>query len=112
MTGATTLSINQGVGATHPQALVKAVRRHRADLGIALDGDADRLLMVDGEGTTYDGDQLGQGKENARQFLRDNPDLADELEKRIKEKLGVGARMDLPADDLVVDLPEITPIDL
>ena len=39
---------------------------------------------------TYEGDQLGQGKENARQFLRDNPDLAEELEKRIKDHLGVG----------------------
>jgi recombination protein RecA len=39
---------------------------------------------------TYEGDQLGQGKENARSFLRDNPDLADEIEKRIKEKLGIG----------------------
>ena len=39
---------------------------------------------------TYDGDQLGQGKENARAFLRDNPDLADEIEKKIKEKLGIG----------------------
>jgi recombination protein RecA len=39
---------------------------------------------------TYDGDQLGQGKENARNFLRDNPDLADEIEKKIKEKLGIG----------------------
>jgi recombination protein RecA len=46
---------------------------------------------------TYEGDQLGQGKENARAFLRDNPDLADELEKKIKEKLGVGARLDQPA---------------
>jgi len=61
---------------------------------------------------TYDGDQLGQGKENARQFLRDNPDLSDELEKRIKDKLGIGARLDLPADDIIVDLPEIAPIDL
>ena len=43
---------------------------------------------------TYEGDQLGQGKENARNFLRDNPDMADEIEKRIKEKLGVGARLD------------------
>jgi recombination protein RecA len=43
---------------------------------------------------TYDGDQLGQGKENARSFLRDNPDLADELEKKIKEKLGIGPRVD------------------
>jgi recombination protein RecA len=46
---------------------------------------------------TYDGDQLGQGKENARAFLRDNPDLADELEKKIKEKLGIGPRVDAPA---------------
>jgi recombination protein RecA len=43
---------------------------------------------------TYDGDQLGQGKENARNFLRDNPDLANELEKRILEKLGIGATLD------------------
>jgi recombination protein RecA len=48
---------------------------------------------------TYEGDQLGQGKENARNFLRDNPDLAQELEKRIKEKLGIGAKLDAPAAD-------------
>ncbi|WP_337061071.1 recombinase RecA [Kineococcus sp. G2] len=47
---------------------------------------------------TYEGDQLGQGKENARAFLRDNPDLGDEIEKRIKEKLGIGARIDAPAE--------------
>ena len=41
---------------------------------------------------TYEGDQLGQGKENARNFLRDNPELADEIETKIKEKLGVGPR--------------------
>jgi recombination protein RecA len=46
---------------------------------------------------TYEGDQLGQGKENARAFLRDNPDLADEIEKKIKEKLGVGPQLDAPA---------------
>jgi recombination protein RecA len=55
---------------------------------------------------TYDGDQLGQGKENARSFLRDNPDLADELEKRIKEKLGIGPRVDEPAAK-----PSAKPID-
>lgn len=43
---------------------------------------------------TYEGDQLGQGKENARKFLKDNPDLADEIEKKIKEKLGVGPQVD------------------
>ena len=47
---------------------------------------------------TYEGDQLGQGKENARALLRDNPDLSEELEKKIKEKLGIGPRVDLPAE--------------
>ncbi len=41
---------------------------------------------------TYEGDQLGQGKENARNFLKDNPNLANEIEKKILEKLGVGVR--------------------
>jgi recombination protein RecA len=52
---------------------------------------------------TYEGDQLGQGKENARNFLKDNPDLADEIEKKVKEKLGVGPRVDQPAE--VSDVP-------
>jgi recombination protein RecA len=47
---------------------------------------------------TYEGDQLGQGKENSRNFLKDNPDLADEIEKKIKEKLGIGATLGSPAD--------------
>jgi recombination protein RecA len=47
---------------------------------------------------TYEGDQLGQGKENARTFLRDNEDLANEIEKKIKEKLGVGPRLDADAN--------------
>ena len=51
-------NINEGVGATHPAALQAAVRTHHADLGIALDGDADRLLMTDAEGRLYNGDEL------------------------------------------------------
>jgi phosphoglucosamine mutase len=51
-------NINDNVGATSPQALQSAVKKHRADLGIALDGDGDRLVMVDASGKTYDGDQL------------------------------------------------------
>jgi phosphoglucosamine mutase len=51
-------NINDKVGATSPQALQAAVKASRADLGIALDGDGDRLVMVDSEGTAYDGDQL------------------------------------------------------
>jgi phosphoglucosamine mutase len=52
------LNINKGVGATHPQALVEAVRQHRADLGVALDGDADRLQLVDAAGRLFNGDEL------------------------------------------------------
>ena len=51
-------NINDGFGATSPQALVKAVHEHRADYGIALDGDADRLQVVDGAGRLYNGDEL------------------------------------------------------
>ncbi len=56
------------------------------------------LVRKAGAWYTYEGDQLGQGKENARQFLKDNPDLADELEKKILEKLGVGPTVDVPAE--------------
>jgi recombination protein RecA len=52
------------------------------------------IVRKSGAWYTYEGDQLGQGKENARNFLRDNPDLANEIEKKIKEKLGVGPRLD------------------
>jgi recombination protein RecA len=57
------------------------------------------LVRKAGAWYTYEGDQLGQGKENSRSFLKDNPDLANELEKKILEKLGVGAQVDAPADD-------------
>ena len=67
------------------------------------------IVRKSGAWYTYESDQLGQGKENARAFLRDNPDLANEIEKKIKEKLGIGAKLDAPADD-VVDLD--APIDL
>ncbi|RPJ47689.1 MAG: phosphoglucosamine mutase [Betaproteobacteria bacterium] len=51
-------NINKGVGATHPESLRRAVRRAKADLGIALDGDGDRLVMADAAGRIYDGDEL------------------------------------------------------
>jgi recombination protein RecA len=56
------------------------------------------IVRKSGAWYTYEGDQLGQGKENARNFLRDNPDLANEIEKKIKEKLGVGPRLDTERD--------------
>ena len=52
------LNINLDAGSTHPQALQAAVVEHKADLGIAFDGDGDRVMMVDGAGTLLDGDQL------------------------------------------------------
>jgi phosphoglucosamine mutase len=52
------LNINAGVGATHPDAMVAAVRQHNADYGVALDGDADRLQMVDRHGRLFNGDEL------------------------------------------------------
>ncbi|HEX6195725.1 MAG TPA: recombinase RecA [Jiangellaceae bacterium] len=62
------------------------------------------MVRKSGAWYTYDGDQLGQGKENARKFLKDNPDLADEIEKKIKEKLGVGPQVDAePVTDPPVD---------
>ncbi|MEE1742281.1 DNA recombination/repair protein RecA, partial [Streptomyces sp. BE147] len=52
---------------------------------------------------TYEGDQLGQGKENSRNFLKDNPDLANEIEKKILDKLGVGVRPDATASEPAAD---------
>ncbi|MEL0126332.1 MAG: recombinase RecA [Actinomycetota bacterium] len=73
------------------------------------------LVKKSGAWYTYEGDQLGQGKENARVFLKDNPDLANELEKRIKETMGIGAQVDMPADDqeeateVVEDFTDVAP---
>ena len=64
------------------------------------------IVKKSGAWYTYEGDQLGQGKENSRAFLRDNPDLSNEIEKRIKETYGVGAQVDEPAD------VDVTPVDM
>ena len=52
------LNINHEVGATHPQALVRAVKESGAQFGVALDGDADRLQLIDGEGRLFNGDEI------------------------------------------------------
>ena len=82
------------------------------------------VVRKSGAWYTYEGDQLGQGKENARAFLRDNPDLADEIEKKIKELMGIGPKVDQPAEEPAAapvkatkktDTPDLvppTPIDL
>jgi len=62
------------------------------------------IIRKSGAWYTYEGDQLGQGKENARTFLRENPDVASEIEKRIKEKLGIEPSID-------ADTPAPVPVD-
>jgi phosphoglucosamine mutase len=52
------MNINHDVGATHPEALIEAVKLHKADYGIALDGDADRLQLVDADGRLFNGDEV------------------------------------------------------
>ncbi len=52
------MNINHEVGATHPQALIKAVKAYGADYGVALDGDADRLQLVDAQGRLFNGDEV------------------------------------------------------
>ncbi len=78
------LDILYGIGISREGGLI--------DLGVE-----QGIVRKAGAWYTYEGDQLGQGKENARNFLRDNPDLANEIEKKIKEKLGVGPRVDADA---------------
>ena len=65
------------------------------------------LVRKAGAWYTYEGDQLGQGKENARAFLRDNPDLANEIEKRILEKLGIGATVDADVEAAAAEPTDI-----
>jgi protein RecA len=78
------MDILYGIGISREGSLI--------DLGVE-----QGIVRKSGAWYTYEGDQLGQGKENARNFLRDNPDVANEIEKRIKEKLGVGPRLDADA---------------
>ncbi|MCM3577574.1 recombinase RecA [Micrococcus luteus] len=62
-------------------------------------GVEEGIVKKSGAWFTYDGDQLGQGKENARRFLRDNPDLANEIEQRILTKLGIGVASEAEDDE-------------
>ena len=62
-------------------------------------GVEEGIVKKSGAWFTYDGDQLGQGKENARRFLKDNPDLANEIEQRILTKLGIGVASEAEDDE-------------
>jgi recombination protein RecA len=105
-------TLKDGTDAVGNRTKIKVVKNKRASpfktaefdilygVGISREGSLidlgveQSIVRKSGAWYTYEGDQLGQGKENARNFLRDNPDLANEIEKKIKEKLGVGARID------------------
>ncbi|MCF8602811.1 recombinase RecA [Gordonia sp. HY442] len=63
------------------------------DLGVA-----EGFIRKSGSWFTYEGDQLGQGKEKARTFLMENPDIANEIETKIKDKLGIGRRPEVDAE--------------
>lgn len=66
-------------------------------------GVEQEIVKKSGAWYTYEGEQLGQGKENSRKYLIDNPEVADEIEKKIKTKLGIGvprAVADLPIEDV------------
>jgi recombination protein RecA len=70
------------------------------------------FIRKSGAWYTYEGDQLGQGKENVRQFLKDNPDLAHEIEKKIKEKLGIGPSLEADAaSGAPASPPTATPVE-
>ena len=62
-------------------------------------GVEEGIVKKSGAWFTYDGDQLGQGKENARRFLKDNPDLANEIEQHILTKLGIGVASEAEDDE-------------
>jgi len=85
------LDILYGIGVSREGGLI--------DLGVE-----QGIVRKSGAWYTYEGDQLGQGKENARNYLKENPDRANEIEKRIKEKLGVGPRLD---NDATVPAPAV-----
>ena len=67
------------------------------------------IVKKSGSWFTYEGDQLGQGKEKARIFLKENPDLANEIEDKIFQKLGVGAYAGVDADALTDDPVDMVP---
>ena len=89
------LNINEGVGATHPEALIRAVKANHADYGIALDGDADRLQLVDRQGRLYNGDEV--------LYMM----VADRLERGEKVPGAVGTLMTNMAVELALKAREV-----
>ncbi|MCL1825956.1 MAG: phosphoglucosamine mutase [Betaproteobacteria bacterium] len=92
-------NINDGVGATHPGHLRRAVLEHAADMGIALDGDGDRLLMIDRQGEIFDGDKLLYVIAAARKERERNTETVGGVVGTLMSNLGLEhaiARLGLP----------------
>ncbi|OZI30855.1 phosphoglucosamine mutase [Bordetella genomosp. 10] len=101
-------NINKGVGALHPDSLAAEVRARGAQLGIALDGDADRLQMVDGEGRIYNGDELLYAILRARMQLAPVAGVVGTLMtnygfERQLQKIGVGFERAAVGDRYVLE---------
>ncbi|WP_342319908.1 recombinase RecA [Corynebacterium mayonis] len=86
----------------------EGISRESSIIDMAVDNG---IVKKSGSWFTYEGDQLGQGKEKARQFLKDNPELADEIEEKIFRALGVGkfANVEEQSDDLSDDPVDMVP---
>jgi len=119
-------TLKDGVDAVGNRTRVKVVKNKMAapfkqaefdiiyGVGISREGSLidfgveQEIVKKSGAWYTYEGEQLGQGKENARKYLLENGGVADEIEKKIKAKLGIGvprAVADLPADEAEVAAP-------
>jgi recombination protein RecA len=119
-------TLKDGVDAVGNRTRVKVVKNKMAapfkqaefdiiyGVGISREGSLidfgveQEIVKKSGAWYTYEGEQLGQGKENARKYLLENAPVADEIEKKIKAKLGIGvprAVADLPADEAAVEAP-------
>jgi len=88
----------------------KGVSREGGVLDIGVDND---IVKKSGAWYTYEGEQLGQGRENAKQFLQENPEIMIEISERIRTLMGLGAADDAPEAALVIELdPDDQPISL
>jgi recombination protein RecA len=87
----------------------KGVSREGGVLDIGVDND---IVKKSGAWYTYEGEQLGQGRENAKQFLQDNPEIMIEISERIRTEMGIGDSLDAPADDVLALDPDDQPISL
>ena len=87
----------------------KGVSREGGVLDIGVDND---IVKKSGAWYTYEGEQLGQGRENAKQFLQDNPEIMIEISERIRKEMGIGDSLDEPAAEFVELDPDDEPISL